>query len=46
MIVQSLVGYTTSNKPIYQYYTEDIKQISQDVSDFSNEDFFDAIAVF
>jgi len=46
MQVRSLVGYTTSNKPIYQYYTEDIKQISQDVSDFSNEDFFDAIAVF
>ena len=46
MQVRSLVGYTSSNKPIYQYFAADIKHMSQDVADFSNEDYFDAIAVF
>ena len=46
MQVRSLVGYTSSNKPIYQYYAADIKHMSQDVADFSKEDYFDAFAVF
>ena len=46
MQVRSLVGYTSSNKPIYQYFAADIKHMSQDVADFSNEDYFDAFAVF
>ena len=46
MQVRSLVGYTSSQKPIYQYYAEDIKRMSQDVADFTNEDYFDAFTVF
>ena len=46
MQVRSLVGYTSSQKPIYQYESDDINFMSQGVSDFTNEDFFDAIAVF
>ena len=46
MQVRSLVGYTSSQKPIYQYQTGAIQHMSQDVTDFTNEDYFDAIAVF
>jgi len=46
MQVRSLVGYTSSQKPIYQYDAADIKHMSQDVAEFSREDYFDAMAVF
>ena len=46
MQVRSLVGYTSSRKPIYQYASGDIEHISQHVFDFSNEDYYDAFAVF
>jgi hypothetical protein len=46
MHVRSLVGYTSSQKPIYQYDNGDIEHISQHLVDFSNEDTFDALTVF
>ena len=46
MLVRSLVGYTSSQKPIYHYASADIEHISQHVVDFSNEDNFDAFTVF
>jgi hypothetical protein len=46
MQFRSLVGYTASQKPIYQYESGDIEHISQHVVDFSNEDNFDAFTVF
>jgi hypothetical protein len=46
MQVRSLVGYTSSQKPIYQYDADDIEHMSHDVANFSREDYFDAIAVF
>jgi hypothetical protein len=46
MLVRSLVGYTSSQKQFYQYEAGAIKQMSQDVTDFTNDDYFDAIAVF
>jgi hypothetical protein len=46
MQVRSLVGYTSSQKPIYRYDATDIRELSQDISAFSNEDCFDALAVF
>jgi hypothetical protein len=46
MHVRSLVGYTSSNKPIYQFAREDYEHLVQLVSKFSNEDNFDAMAAF
>jgi hypothetical protein len=46
MQVRSLVGYTSSQKPIYQYDAADIRHVSHDVADYSIEDYFDAVAVF
>ena len=45
MLVRSLVGYTSSQKPIYQYDADDIRSVPHDVADFSIDDYFDAIAV-
>jgi hypothetical protein len=46
MQVRSLVGFTSSQKPIYQYEVGDSKHLSQGVSKFTDEDCFDAFAVF
>lgn len=46
MITHSLVGHTSSNKPIYQYDTVKIDTVENLVSHFSPEDHFDAFAVF
>jgi hypothetical protein len=46
MQIKSLVGYTASNKPIYQYDISDPKELSIKIAGFSQEDHFDAVAVF
>ena len=46
MQIRSLVGYTSSNRPIYQYGSRDFEHLAQSVSKFSAEDNFDAMAVF
>jgi hypothetical protein len=46
MNVPSLVGYTESNKPIYLFDLNETLQIADLYSDFSEDDNFDALAVF
>jgi hypothetical protein len=46
MQIQSLVGYTSSKKAIYQYDTSDPEELSPKIAGFSQEDHFDAVAVF
>ena len=46
MHVLSLVGYTASNKSIYQYDHEDSNELTDKLAEFSQEDHFDAVAVF
>jgi len=46
MQIRSLVGYTSSNRPIYQYGSRDFEHITQSAANFSAEDNFDAMAVF
>ena len=46
MHIQSLVGYTESNKPIYQYDISDPKELVEKIAGISQEDHFDAAAVF
>ena len=46
MIIPSLVGYTSSRKPIYQFDTLDMDTLVNLVSHFTPEDHFDAFAVF
>ena len=46
MQIKSLVGYTESNKPIYQYEIGDPKELSKMFAGFSQVDHFDAVAIF
>jgi hypothetical protein len=46
MIIRSLVGYTSSQKQIYQYTRKDYVHLIQSVPEFSDEDYFDAMAIF
>jgi len=46
MIIPSLVGYTSSRRPIYQFDTLDMHTLVDLVSHFKPEDHFDAFAVF
>ena len=46
MRVPSLVGYTASRKSIYQYDTSDSDALSEKIKSYSQEDHFDAVAVF
>ena len=46
MHIESLVGYTASNKPIYQYDISDPEELSTKIAGFSQEDHIDAVAVF
>jgi len=46
MVIPSLVGYTSSKKLIYQYDTSNPEDLSHKISDFSDEDHSDSIAVF
>ena len=46
MIIPSLVGYTSSRRPIHLFDTADVDILEDLVSDFTPEDHFDAFAVF
>ena len=46
MIIRSLVGYTSSQKQIYQYTRKDYVHLIESVPGFSDEDYFDAMAIF
>jgi hypothetical protein len=46
MHIQSLVGYTSSKKAIYQYDTSDPDELSEKITGYSQEEHFDAVAVF
>ena len=46
MHIQSLVGYTSSKKAIYQYDTSDPDELRERITAFSQEEHFDAVAVF
>jgi len=46
MKVPSLVGYTSSNKPIYQFDSKEIELVTKFAFEFSNKDNFDARALF
>jgi len=46
MRVPSLVGYTASRKAIYQYDTSVMGHLDDKLKDFTQEDHFDAAAVF
>jgi len=46
MRVPSLVGYTASNKAIYQYETSNPDELRERITRFSQEEHFDAVAVF
>ena len=46
MHIESLVGYTASNKPIYQHDISDAEELSTKIAGFRQEDHFDAVAVF
>jgi hypothetical protein len=46
MHAPSLVGYTSSNKPIYQFNRDDPELVTKFVFDFSNADNFDAMTAF
>jgi hypothetical protein len=46
MHVRSLVGYTSSNKPIYQFDRANHAELSHLFSNFNDEDTFDVMTVF
>lgn len=46
MHIPSLVGHTSSHKPIYQYYAADNYDLSEMAANFTEHDRFDALAVF
>ena len=46
MQIKSLVGYTASNKAIYQYDISDPEELVEKITGLSPEEHFDAIAVF
>jgi|GEM_PF-953408 len=45
-LVPSLVGYTSSNKVIYQYDLRGSEKVNEIVSGFTQADHFDSAAVF